>query len=186
MRTRLRLDIVSLSDPQIRDLLHESDLFINSFSSSFGPLSPLDLLSAFTTLADAGAQCFILWNLTDAASWTLQPVFLLVALMPTLLNLSSFFVSPGRSPWAPADGAIPTHSEQAERMRTLAFSDHYRQEVIFFNLASWIMKEWRHARSQLLRAESESAESSRSTFMQSVLHNGTSEVIHLIQNVSAT
>ncbi|KAH7100545.1 P-loop containing nucleoside triphosphate hydrolase protein [Auriculariales sp. MPI-PUGE-AT-0066] len=169
MQTRLRLDIVSLADPDIRDLLHESDLFINSFSSPLGLLSPLDLLSALTTVADAAAQCFLLWKLTDIAAWTLQPILLVLALLPTLLNVSNYFVGSGAS-WISDGSTIPNHSERAERMRTLAFSDHYQ---------------WRLARAQLLHAEeSDSTTPTRSSFVQSFLHNGTSEVLCLIQNVA--
>ena len=45
MEQRVRMDAPTLADPHIRDLFHESDLFVRSFNgtANFGLFSPLDL-----------------------------------------------------------------------------------------------------------------------------------------------
>lgn len=181
---RLRLDMPSLSDPQVRDVLHESDLFVRSFSGSIGPISPLDFLNVFTTLADVAAQLWLLWSIADFGLASSTPWILFISLLPTLLGLTSSWLG-ALQPWPQfADGVHDaSHSEQSERMRTLAFSESYRQEVLFFGLGPWILQSWKSARRELLRVQTITAAASCVSMAQSFFYNGSSEVVSLIQHV---
>lgn len=178
---RLRLDMPSLSDPQIRDLLHESDLFVRSFSGGIGPLSPLDFLGVFTTLADFAAQLWLLWTITDFRLAVSTPWILFLSLLPTLLGMTTSWLG-ALQPSTHATVDAP-YSEQSERMRTLAFSEAYRQEVLFFGLGPWILQSWKAARRELLRAQTITAAASCASMARTLFYSGSSEVVSLVQHV---
>ena len=66
MEQRLRLDIPTLSDPLVRDLLQESDMFVRSFNgfSAFGLFSPFDFLRLLTLMSELMTHLFVLSSLT--------------------------------------------------------------------------------------------------------------------------
>ncbi|KZW03861.1 P-loop containing nucleoside triphosphate hydrolase protein [Exidia glandulosa HHB12029] len=185
LQMRLRLDMPSLSDPEVRDLLHESDLFVRSFSGGLGPLSPLDFLSVFTTFADFAAQLWLLWTIADFGLASSTPWILFISLLPTLLGVTTSWLG-ALQPWpqSPAGSHDAAYSEQSERMRTLAFSEAYRQEVLFFGLGPWILQSWKSARKELLRVQTITAAASCASMARTFVHSGSSEVISLIQHVA--
>lgn len=186
MQIRLRLDLPSLSDSSVRDLLHESDLFVRSFSGGgLGALSPLDFLSVFTTLADVAAQLWLMWTITDIGLTSTTPWILFIALLPSILAYVTSWLGTIQSwPHADCNPHEVSQSEQSERMRTLAFSDVYRQEVLFFGLGPWILSSWKSARRELLRSQSLTYPATCASFATSLFHSGSSEMVSLIQNVA--
>lgn len=187
LQTRLRLDMPSLSDPEVRDLLHESDLFVRSFSGALGPLSPLEFLSVFTTLADVSAQLWLLWTIADFGLMSSTPWILFISLLPTLLGFTTSWLG-AMQPWPQTSSSVHdgAHSEQSERMRTLAFSEAYRQEVLFFGLGPWILQSWKAARRELLRGQTITVAASCASMAKTFVYGGTSEVVSLIQHVRTT
>ncbi|KAF6762807.1 P-loop containing nucleoside triphosphate hydrolase protein [Ephemerocybe angulata] len=69
MEHRVRLDVPTLADPQVRDLLQESDLFARSFSGGgFGFISPLDFINIFSLLIEILSHLWLILTLTRNAS----------------------------------------------------------------------------------------------------------------------
>ncbi|KAG8966529.1 hypothetical protein FRC03_011759 [Tulasnella sp. 419] len=108
LQTRLRLDIPTLSDPMVQDLLQESEAFARSFHGGMGGLgllSPFDLVKTVTSISsEVLSQGYVLWTLLaqDAASTSTgssdwlklmrSPGHLLIigtAIFPTLLSILS-------------------------------------------------------------------------------------------------
>ncbi len=107
LEQRLRLDIPTLADPAIRDLLHESDLFVRSFNGlgfGFGLFSPFDLIRVLSSIAEVASQLYVLYSttqgslpfLTSSPSSTaakkepnarLQVPLLAILILPTLFSL---------------------------------------------------------------------------------------------------
>src|SRR5882762_9706923 len=88
MDQRLRLDIPTLADPVVRDLLQESDLFVRSFNGmgGFALLSPFDFIHVLALLSELFAHIWVLLSLTGGSEH-LGALFisLLSALLPLLL-----------------------------------------------------------------------------------------------------
>ena len=71
LEQRLRLDLPTLADPVIRDLLHESDLFVRSFTGlgfGFGLFSPFDLVRLLSSIAEVATQLLVLYSASRAFS----------------------------------------------------------------------------------------------------------------------
>lgn len=65
LKQRLRLDLPTLADPEVRDLLQESDLFVRSFTGlgfGFGLFSPLDLVRVLSSIAELISQVVLLYT----------------------------------------------------------------------------------------------------------------------------
>lgn len=157
METRLRLDIPSLSDPAVQDLLNEADLFARSFNGiggALGLLSPFDLVRSLTTLtSEIVGQVYVLYSLLGPGSgtegWTTAQVFLIgSALAPNLINglnwLWTWAIMNGdddsedTSQWPQAlyNPEEAETAERHERMRRLAYDESFKSEVtILVNLS---------------------------------------------------
>ncbi len=189
LEQRLRLDIPTLADPAIRDLLHESDLFVRSFNGlgfGFGLFSPFDLIRVLSSIAEVASQLYVLYSttqgslpfLTSSPSSTaakkepnarLQVPLLAILILPTLFSLlGSLLPSLSltlNSPYAlssdPAyySASDARVSERAERMRSLAHGEPFRAEVALFGLAPWILDTWASARKRILGLEEADASS---------------------------
>ncbi|KAG8965910.1 hypothetical protein FRC05_002968 [Tulasnella sp. 425] len=172
METRLRLDIPSLQNPTIQDLLQESDQFARSFNGmggAFGLLSPFDLVRSLTTLGtEIIGQSFVLYTLLfkeSQGSWTPQQIGLIgLALAPSVLSGLNWL-------WAKTcfDGEFDDENshwphtlysaeeadtaERHERMRRLAYDESFKSEIMLFGLGKWILKTWVDTRQFLLNAE---------------------------------
>ncbi|EKM80420.1 hypothetical protein AGABI1DRAFT_106604 [Agaricus bisporus var. burnettii JB137-S8] len=152
MEHRVRLDVPTLADPTIRDLLQESELFSRSFSGSgFGFLSPLDFLQVFSLLTEILSHLFLIVSLTHAAShYGVLVLIILSATLPTLISSYSMSISP---PDTQATTKEARAVDRLEKMRNLAYSDSYRPEIALFGLGDWILKSWSSARKIILEAE---------------------------------
>ena len=83
------MDVPTLSDPVIRDLFQESELFVRSFSgtSSFGLLSPFDFLRILTLLSELVSHVLVLWTLTVGGTHVGILVFSVASsLLPVLMT----------------------------------------------------------------------------------------------------
>jgi len=163
METRLRLDIPSLSDPDVQDLLQEADAFARSFNGmgGLGLLSPFDLIRTLTTIfSELLSQSYVLWRLvlasTDGSNLTLsstQIITIASAILPTILSIlnsvwSRFYRTHIEDSWTqslytPEEAAA---SEKHERMRRLAYDESIKSEIMLFGLADWILQTWSDTR----------------------------------------
>ncbi|KAL5487862.1 hypothetical protein ACEPAI_5970 [Sanghuangporus weigelae] len=178
LEQRLRLDLPTLSDPTVRDLLHESDLFVRSFTGlgfGFGLFSPLDLVRALSSVAELVSQLIILYSASRVSSSAFFAGFfagpsdnhsvthlplLGAVLLPSLLSFIASFLP--RLPFSYADcstgdalysSAEAREAERAERMRSMAHAEPFRAEIALFGLAPWILDSWSVARKRILGLE---------------------------------
>lgn len=183
MQQRLRLDLPTLADPVIRDLLQESDLFVRSFMgmNGFGIFSPFDLIRLLSTVAELLSQLYVLQSTSRSSSH----LFLIVILLfPTAMSLlSSWIPSFNNSPEPLYNAEESSASERQERMRTLAHSDAYRSEVALFGLGPWILDSWASARKMILGLE-KSQSTSSDALPWLLTQTNISEMFLVIQNVS--
>ncbi|KAF8271713.1 P-loop containing nucleoside triphosphate hydrolase protein [Lactarius quietus] len=182
MEQRVRLDIPTLSDPTIRDLLAESDLFVSSFQGAggFGLLSPFDLIRIFSLLSELVSHIFVLSTISYGPLSILAFVisFLSAAyplVQSCLLPQTYNFDSPVYS-----EDEIRL-TEKQEQMRQLSLSDTHRPEVMLFGLGPWILQTWATARQAVLGLHSsqQSSHSPSSLFS----HFNLAEVIAALQNL---
>ena len=141
LERRVRLDIPTLADPVVRDLLQESDLFAHSFSGGgFGLLSPFDFVHILSLTMEIVSHILLIISLTRGAAH-LGVLFLSIcsALLP-------FCVMWCRCPPRGADHPYNVREARAanrqERMRNFAYSDVHRAEIALFGLGDWILKSW--------------------------------------------
>jgi len=152
MEQRVRLDIPTLSDPVVRDLLHESDLFARSFSGSgFGLLSPLDFIHILSLVTEIFSHLLLILSLTGGA--THYGVLLLSMFSATLpLFVTWFGCSQAHSEtlYSPREARA---ADRQEKMRNLAYNEAHRPEIELFGLGEWILKTWASARKVVLDSE---------------------------------
>lgn len=177
MEHRVRLDVPTLADPVVRDLLQESELFSRSFSGTgFGFLSPLDFLQIISLTTEILSHLFLIVSLTHAAShYGILILSVLSAILPTLISWYNVPINP---PDTQATTKEARAADRLEKMRSLAYSDSYRPEIALFGLGEWILKSWSSARKVMLEAE-ESQPYHTSHLTQCNL----SELIYAVQNV---
>lgn len=175
MEHRVRLDVPTLADPQVRDLLQESDLFARSFSGGgFGFVSPLDFINVFSLLVEVLSHLWLILTLTrDASSFGVLLLSITSALLPFFLSnftsASGYYDNPISEKEARA-------AEKQERMRSLAYSDIHRPEISLFGLGDWILNSWSAARKVVLASEQPVSRTSSVHF---------SDFVYALQNVGA-
>ncbi|KAJ7638523.1 P-loop containing nucleoside triphosphate hydrolase protein [Roridomyces roridus] len=140
MEQRVRLDIPTLSDPVVRDLLNESDLFVRSFSGSgFGLLSPLDLIQILSLATEIFSHLVLILSLTGGPT---HYGILLLSVLSVILpaSLARFGCPPehAESLYTPREVRA---AERQEKMRGLAYDEQ------------WILKTWATARRTVLDSE---------------------------------
>ncbi|KAJ3990302.1 P-loop containing nucleoside triphosphate hydrolase protein [Lentinula detonsa] len=144
LQQRVRLDCPTFTDPLMRDLLHESDLFARSFSGGgFGSLSPMDFLQILSLTIEIVSHLFLILSVTR--SYTHIYVLLLSlcsTFFPLVLPQSILSQNHIDSPFTPREAHA---ANRRERMRNMAFSDIYRPEVQLFGLQEWILSNWASA-----------------------------------------
>jgi len=181
MEQRVRLDIPTLSDPTVRDLLAESDLFVSSFQGAggFGLLSPFDLIRGFSLISELASHIFVL----STISYGPLSIF---ALLITFLSASYPLVQSSLLPRTYRFDT-PVYSEEEirltekqEQMRQLSLSDTHRPEVMLFGLGPWILQTWAAARQTVLGLHSSQQSSPSNIFS----HLNVAEIIATLQNVS--
>ncbi|EJF61295.1 P-loop containing nucleoside triphosphate hydrolase protein [Dichomitus squalens LYAD-421 SS1] len=153
LEQRLRLDVPTLSDPLVRDLLQESDTFVRSFNgfSAFGVFSPFDAMRLLTLVSEVLTHLWVLSSLTFGGT-PLSIVFLSVAVtvLPSMLSWLTY----GHDNWDCPNGQLGGQlAAKQEAMRGLAHSDAHRPEILLFDLGPWILKSWSRARKSLLGLE---------------------------------
>jgi hypothetical protein len=180
LEKRLKLDVPTLSDPVIRDLFHESDLFVRSFSgmTSFGLLSPFDFVSMITLSSEIVSHLFVIYSLTSGYThfWILS-FSVLSSILPLILPWFTCTRSFPDSFYSPQEALS---AERQEKMRHLAHSDPHRPEILLFGLGPWILKSWADARKTLLGLEKPSFFRETAFFGQVSLN----EILVAIQHVS--
>ena len=185
MEQKLRLDVPTLSDPLVRDLLQESDTFVRSFNgfSAFGVFSPFDAMRLLTLISEVLTHVWVLSSLTFGGT-PLSIVLLSIAasVLPSLLP----WLACGQNTWNQFDGRLEARlTAKQEAMRGLAYSDSYRPEILLFDLGPWILKSWSRARKSLLGLERKQggADTTLSSFLLSRIYlNG---MFSTFQNVRA-
>ena len=183
MEQRVRLDIPTLSDPTVRDLLAESDLFVSSFQGAggFGLLSPFDFIRVFSLISELASHVFVLSTISygPLSMFALLISFLSAAyplVQSSLLPRTYRFDTPVYS-----EEEIRL-TEKQEQMRQLSLSDTHRPEVMLFGLGPWILQTWAAARQTVLGLHSsqQSLQSPSNIFS----HLNVAEIIVALQNVS--
>ena len=213
LEQRLRLDLPTLADPTVRDLLHESDLFVRSFTGmgfGFGLFSPLDLVRALSSVAELISQLVVLYSASKVSSFSIfsstssevseapstshLPLFGAI-LLPSCLSLIASFLPRLPFSLSECDATEALYSpsealeaERAERMRSMAHGEPYRAEVALFGLAPWIIDSWSSARKRLLGLETQQDSLYPSISLGAGLRwiltqTNISEMLVLIQNV---
>ncbi|KIJ70441.1 hypothetical protein HYDPIDRAFT_172258 [Hydnomerulius pinastri MD-312] len=150
---RLRLDIPTLADPNVRDCLQESDLFVRSFNGmgGFGLLSPFDFIQIFALVSELASHLLVLLSLTGgSANMGALLLSLLSALFPLLLNRGVGVPSAPEMTYTTEE--VRT-AERREKLRNLAYNDAHRPEVLLFGLGPWILQSWANARKAMLYDE---------------------------------
>ena len=146
MEQRLRMDVPTMTDPQIRDLFQESDLFVRSFGgvSSFGLLSPLDFIRILTLISELISHAWLLWSLTFCSTHLWLLLFsVLSSILPLIISC-----------WSPNSTYFEEHHDVVEaraaakqnRMHAMAYNEADRPEIVLFGLGPWILHTWAKAR----------------------------------------
>lgn len=183
MEQRLKMDVPTLENPHIRDLFQESELFVRSFSGmpGFGLLSPLDLFRVLTLVSELASHAVMLWSLTSRGThvW-----LLLFSVISTVLPLLM-------SPWTRnRDLGEDTHdvkearaTAKQNRMRSMAYSDVHRPEIVLFGLGPWILQSWAKARRVTLGLEQGRLGGDESLYSSLLSQLNPTGVIDALQNV---
>ncbi|KAI0069094.1 P-loop containing nucleoside triphosphate hydrolase protein [Artomyces pyxidatus] len=147
MEQRVRLDVPTLSDPIVRDLLSESDLFVSSFQGvgGFGLLSPFDFIRIFTLLSELVSHIYILSTLQYGPLPLITLAFSLLSTAYPFFQSSFMLYRYGFEVPAFTDNDMRL-AEKQEQMRQLSLSESHRPEVMLFGLGPWILDTWAAAR----------------------------------------
>lgn len=186
MQTRLRLDIPSLSDPIVRDLLYESDLFVQSFGGlgGFGLLSPLDIINGLTTVSQVASQAYVLYTMSRQSFTHTHAIALISVFFPTIMSFVNSLICPLDS-WssAPYGAEEAKIAERHEQMRYMAYNDHFKPEITLFGLADWILATWASTRRSLLGMKDQPT-SSFSSVTREFVQSSAREMSTMLRNVS--
>lgn len=193
MQIRLRLDMPALLDPEVKDLLAETDMFVRSFSGmgTFMLLSPLDMIRMFTTLAEIISQGFVLWSMslssarafTTSQHWT-EIMILAMATFPTICNFFNARLAFSTDRWSHSleEDEGMRLAERHERMHNLAYSDRFKREVLLFGMGEWILQSWAEAK-RALAIRPTSIMDSTTTAAQTFAQSTSLELFSLMQTV---
>ncbi len=152
LEQRLRLDVPTLSDPLVRDLLQESDMFVRSFNGfSFGIFSPIDLMRLLTVVSELLTHLWLLSSLTFGGTpFSVIIISLVLSALPSMLS----WMSNDPPVWDCRNNQKEARlTAKQEAMRRLAHSDAHRPEIMLFDLGPWILKAWSGARRAVLGLE---------------------------------
>jgi len=152
LEQRVRLDLPTLADPIVRDLLQESDLFARSFNGGgFGLLSPLDFINILALITEVASHLLVILSLTGGA--THFGVLLLSIFSATLPLLATWFGFSQPQSEALYNPREVRAADRQEKLRNLAYSDTHRPEIVLFGLGDWILQSWASARKVVLSSE---------------------------------
>ncbi|TFK29234.1 P-loop containing nucleoside triphosphate hydrolase protein [Coprinopsis marcescibilis] len=185
MEHRVRLDVPTLADPQVRDLLQESDLFARSFSGGgFGFISPLDFLNIFSLIIEILSHLWLLFSFTrDFSQFGVLVFTLISATFPFVL---SRFSNPSGCIDNPITAKEARAADKQERMRNLAYSEQHRPEIALFGLGDWILSSWSAARKIVLSSEQPVTRNSTAHFADIIYALQNLPVLLLLQSSATT
>ncbi|KAJ7283483.1 P-loop containing nucleoside triphosphate hydrolase protein [Mycena rebaudengoi] len=178
METRIRLDMPTLADPVVRDLLQESDLFARSFSGSgFGLLSPLEFIHIISLATEIFSHLLLILSLTGGAShYGVLLLSIFSATLPLFVTWLGCSNVHSESLYSPREARA---ADRQEKMRNLAYNEGHRPEIELFGLGEWILKTWASARKVVL--DSEQSHYLRESSMMSRLNF--SDFLFALQNI---
>ena len=177
LEQRVRLDVPTLADPVVRDLLQESDLFAHSFSGGgFGLLSPLDFIHILSLTTEIISHILLIISLTrGAAHFGVLLLSICSALLPFLVMWCR---CPPRDTDPPYNVREARAANRQERMRNFAYSDVHRAEIALFGLSDWILKSWSAAHN--IVSSSEQPQNLQDSLLSRL---NVSDVMFALQNV---
>lgn len=181
MEQRLRLDLPTLADPVVRDLLQESDLFSRSFNGmgGFGLLSPLEFVQIVSLAIEVASHIWIIFTLMAGATHFSALLFSLAsAILPLLAAWVSFPQGQTETTYSPQEVHA---SERQEWLRNLAFNETHRSEIILFGLRPWILQSWSKARKVVIN--SEDTRNSEHSKYSILVHLRISDFVFALRNV---
>jgi hypothetical protein len=152
LEQRVRLDLPTLADPIVRDLLQESDLFARSFNGGgFGLLSPLDFIHILALITEVTSHILVILSLTGGAThFGVLLLSILSATLPLLVTWLGFSQPQSETLYNPREVRA---ADRQEKLRNLAYSDNHRPEIVLFGLGEWILRSWAGARKVVLSSE---------------------------------
>lgn len=183
LEQRVKLDLPTLADPIVRDLLQESELFARSFNGmgGFGLLSPFDFVHILALLTEVASHIWVVLSLTGG---TIHIGILLLsvisAMLPLLLSWSGFSPAHPEALYNPQEVRA---AERQEKMRNLAHSDTHRPEIILFGLGPWILRSWANARKIVMGSEQPPSLRGSALSMSVFSHINFSDLLFALQNV---
>ena len=146
MEQRVRLDLPALADPDVCNLLQESELFARSFhgGSGFGLLSPFGVVRIISLCLEAFSQICVLIILTrQMPQYQVILLSVLATLIPLVIPYLRFSQRHTDPLYTPKEARA---AERQQKMRALVYNDSYRQEILLFGLGPWILRTWAAAR----------------------------------------
>ncbi|KAG6919275.1 hypothetical protein DXG01_007407 [Tephrocybe rancida] len=178
LKNRVRLDVPTLADPVVRDLLQESDMFAGSFGGGgFGILSPLDFVRILSLVVEILSHIYLVISLTRGAGhFGVLLLSMATAMLPLVLPWCSLSHN---QPEPLATDREARAFERHERMRNLAYSEVHRPEIALFGLGGWILETWTSARRVV--AAMEEPHLLRESSLLSQLH--LSDLVFALQNI---
>ncbi|KAG8904990.1 hypothetical protein FRB99_000904 [Tulasnella sp. 403] len=150
LKSHLVLDIPTLSNPKIAPLLMEAGVFAGFEMGRAGrgryvgsPSMWLDsTTNLMTTVVSVVSNATVMFTTvlrTTSGSITLSSlIFVLMSFIPSLLGL--FATTPRQAP--PPPDSIITKGE----IRQMGGNGQYKQEILLFGLADWVMDKWQEFR----------------------------------------
>ena len=178
LEKRVHLDLPTLADSDVRELMQESELFTRSFNGSgFGLISPLDFVHIFALLTEIASHIFLIYSLTSGSTHVGILLFSVIsAMLPTIFTWCNNPHDHGDSHYSRREIRA---ADRRERMRNLAYSDIHRPEIALFGLGDWILRSWSRARRIALESEQPHQAAQFSLFA----NLNFSDLILLLQNV---
>jgi len=178
LEKRVQLDLPTLADSDVRELMQESELFTRSFNGSgFGLISPLDFVHIFALLTEIASHIFLICSLTSGSTHIGILLFSVIsAMLPTIFTWFSNPHDHGDSHYSRREMRA---ADRQERMRNLAYSETHRPEIALFGLGDWILKSWSRARRIVLESE----QPHQATELSLFFNFNFSDLILVLQNV---
>ena len=183
MEQRVKLDLPTLADPTVRDLLQESELFARSFNGmgGFGLLSPFDFVHILALLTEVASHVWVVLSLTGGTIHVgILLLSVLSAMLPMLLSWSGFSPTHSETLYGPHEVRA---AERQEKMRNLAHSDTHRPEIILFGLGPWILRSWASAREVVMESEQPPSLRDSALSISVLSHINFSDLLFALQNV---
>lgn len=157
-------------------------MFVRSFNGmgGFGLLSPLDFIQVIALMSELASHLLVLLSLTGGST-NMAALLLSVfsALFPLFINRWGNASSASESTYSSEEARI---AERQERLRSLAYNDSHRPEVLLFGLGPWILQSWANARRTMMFHD-QTSPTSHMTLPQLLHQINVSDLLFALQNV---